>query len=153
MKFRDNILKLTNKSLKENPSLFLIDLVISVNNVIKIYIDGDSGVKLNDCIKISRYLEKNLDREENDFSLEVSSVGVDRPLTIARQFKKNKGRVLEVINLKGDLMKGELTFSNKEKIGLRWKVRQPKPIGKGKITVEKSTEIEYKNIVEAKVVI
>ena len=93
MKFRDKILKLTNKSLKENPSLFLIDLVISVNNVIKIYIDGDSGVKLNDCIKISRYLEKNLDREENDFSLEVSSVGVDRPLTIARQFKKIKEEV------------------------------------------------------------
>ena len=153
MKFRDKILKLTNKSLKENPSLFLIDLVISGNNVIKIYIDGDSGVKLNDCIQISRFLEKNLDREENDFSLEVSSVGVDRPLTIARQFKKNKGRVLEVINFKGDLIKGELAFSNEEKIGLRWKVRQPKTIGKGKITVEKSTEIEYKNIVEAKVVI
>jgi ribosome maturation factor RimP len=50
-------------------------------------------------------------------------------------------------------MKGELIFSNEEKIGLRWKVRQPKPIGKGKITVEKSTEIEYKNIVEAKVII
>ncbi len=153
MKFKDKILKLTNESLKENTSLFLIDLLISQNNVIKIYIDGDNGVKLNDCIQISRFLEKNLNREEDDFSLEVSSVGLDKPLVIARQFKKNKGRVLEIENLEGDLMKGELTFSNDEKIGLSWKVREPKPIGKGKITVEKFIEIEYKNIVKAKVVI
>ena len=98
-------------------------------------------------------MEKNLNREEDDFSLEVSSVGLDKPLVIARQFKKNKGRVLEIENLEGDLMKGELTFSNDEKIGLSWKVREPKPIGKGKITVEKFIEIEYKNIVKAKVVI
>jgi ribosome maturation factor RimP len=90
MKFRDKILKLTNESLKENPSLFLIDLAISGNNVIKIHIDGDSGVKLNDCILISRFLEKNLDREENDFSLEVSSVGVERPLTLLGNLKKIK---------------------------------------------------------------
>lgn len=153
MKFKDKILKLTNESLKENTSLFLIDLLISQSNVIKIYIDGDNGVKLNDCIQISRFLEKNLNREEDDFSLEVSSVGLDKPLVIARQFKKNKGRVLEIENLEGDLMKGELTFSNDEKIGLSWKVREPKPIGKGKITVEKFIEIEYKNIVKAKVVI
>ena len=153
MKFKDKILKLTNESLKENTSLFLIDLLISQNNVIKIYIDGDKGVKLNDCIQISRFLEKNLNRDEDDFSLEVSSVGLDKPLVIARQFKKNKGRVLEIENLEGDLMKGELTFSNDEKIGLSWKVREPKPIGRGKITVEKFIEIEYKNIVKAKVVI
>ncbi len=82
MKFKDKILKLTNESLKENTSLFLIDLLISQNNVIKIYIDGDKGVKLNDCIQISRFLEKNLNRDEDDFSLEVSSHSTQKLIII-----------------------------------------------------------------------
>ena len=150
MKFRDKILKLTNKSLKENPSLFLIDLVISGNNVIKIYIDGDSGVKLNDCIQISRFLEKNLDREENDFSLEVSSAGASTALTISRQFVKNIGRVLQV-KTNDNHYEAKLVEATSDEIKLKWKQREPKKIGKGKVTVEKEINLLYKDINEAKV--
>tara|TARA_B110000263_G_C15289660_1_gene502597 strand:+ start:1642 stop:2103 length:462 start_codon:yes stop_codon:yes gene_type:complete len=153
MKFKDKVSDLLSNALKGDPRLFLIELRINSDNSIKIDLDGDKGVALSDCIMISREIEHNLDREEHDFSLEVGSVGVDTPLVMARQYKKNNGKILEVKNLEGDLIKGELTFSDDKKINLKWKVREPKPIGKGKITVVKTKEIEYKDIVQARVII
>ncbi|OYX28468.1 MAG: ribosome assembly cofactor RimP, partial [Flavobacteriales bacterium 32-35-8] len=76
----------------KKPSIFLIDLTITDSFKIIIGIDGDNGVVLQDCIDVSRAVEGNLDREEQDFSLEVASVGVGSPLKMIRQYKKNIGR-------------------------------------------------------------
>ena len=69
MTFKDKILALLNEALEEKPSVFLIDLLISDANKITITLDGDSGVVLQDCIDISKAIDANLDREEQDFSL------------------------------------------------------------------------------------
>jgi len=144
---------LLERALEKNKSLFLIDFSISENNQIRIIIDGDNGVTVKDCINISREIEHNLDRDVHDFSLEVSSAGVSEPLINIRQYYKNLGRKLKIKTLEGQILEGELTNVYDKEIKLKWKVREPKLIGKGKITVQKETVLYYKDIVEAKVMI
>jgi len=144
---------LLERALEKNKSLFLIDFSISENNQIRIIIDGDNGVTVKDCISISREIAHNLDRDVHDFSLEVSSAGVSEPLINIRQYYKNLGRKLKIKTLEGQILEGELTNVDDKEIKLKWKTREPKPIGKGKITVQKETVLYYKDIVEAKVMI
>ncbi len=149
---QEKVTQLLEKALKENPSLFLIDMEIRPGNQIRVTIDGDQGVKVEDCIAISRAIEHNLDREEEDFSLEVLSAGVSEPLSMVRQYKKNLGRKLKV-KTSDETLEGELVNVSDEDITLHWKSREPKPVGKGKVTVQKEAVVPYKNIVEAKVMI
>ncbi|MEP2937445.1 MAG: ribosome assembly cofactor RimP [Gilvibacter sp.] len=151
--FKQKVTQLVTEALAQEPSLFLIDLSIGENNHIKVVLDGDNGVSVKDCIAVSRGVEHNLDREEHDFSLEVTSAGVSEPLTIPRQFVKNTGRKLKVKTKDGQTIEGELTSSNDTSCTLQWKTREPKPIGKGKVTVQKEATLDYSNIVEAKVMI
>lgn len=138
------------EALSNDPSLFLIDLEILQDNKIAIVIDGDNGVPLNECIRVSRAVEGNLDREEEDFSLEVSSPDITKPLKVKRQYAKNKGRTLKV-KTEEEIFEGKLEEVSDDGILLTWKTREPKPVGKGKVTVEKKENIAYNNIVEAKV--
>ena len=82
MAFRDKILELLEEGLKEKPSLFLVDLTITETFKVIVTLDGDNGVNLQDCIDISRAIDNNLDREEQDYALEVASAGVSTPLKI-----------------------------------------------------------------------
>lgn len=151
--FKQKVTDLLQEVLEEESSLFLISKEIKQGNKIVIVIDGDNGVTLSDCMKVSRHIEHNLDREEEDFSLEVYSAGVSEGITHIRQYKKNVGRKLEVITDEQKEVIGTLMSVDDEKIKLQWKAREPKPIGKGKITVQKEQEIPYKNIVKAKVMV
>jgi len=146
-------MQLLNDGLEKNESLFLIDFSISEDNKIRVILDGDNGVTVEDCIAISREIEHNIDREEYDFALEVMSAGVSEPLSIPRQYKKNIGRNLKVKTNAGETIEGKLESANEESINLKWSAREPKPVGKGKVTVQKEAELPYKNIVEAKVMI
>jgi ribosome maturation factor RimP len=148
MTFRDKVLELLNDGLSEKPELFLIDFSISESQKILITIDGDHGVSLQDCIDISRAIENNLDREENDYSLEVASSGLSTPLSMVRQYKKNIGRVLK-LKTAAENLEAKLDAVNDEFITLSWTAREPKKIGKGKETVEKRIELPYTEIKEA----
>ena len=141
---------LVDEALALNDSLYLIDLKISVNNKIQVIVDGDNGVPLSECIRISRNVEHNLDREEEDFSLEVSTPDISHPLKLKRQYIKNINRIFKVKTADEDY-EGKLVEVNDKDIVLYWKAREPKPIGKGKVTVEKTATILYKDIKEAKV--
>ena len=148
---RNIIEKELENCLKTREDLFLIDLDISPDNSIKILIDGDNGVTLEDCIYVSRSIEHNLDRDEYDFSIEVSSSGAFTPLSSIRQYIKNIGRTLLVKTRSDENYEAKLVEANSDQISLFWKQRENKPVGKGKITVEKKINLLYKDIVEAKV--
>ena len=150
---QDKVEKLLDEALEERPSLFLFYLKISTANQITIIIDGDEGVSLQDCVDVSRAIEHNIDREEYDFSIEVASAGATEPITNPRQYLKNIGRKLKVKTVEGDKIEGRLEAVSDDGITLTWKAREPKPVGKGKHTVEKETVLEYNNIKEAKAVI
>jgi ribosome maturation factor RimP len=148
MTFKDKVNGLIVGALEAKPSVFLIDLVITDSFKIIINLDSDHGVALQDCIEISRTIESNLDREEQDFSLEVASVGVGSPLKITRQYKKNIGRTL-IVKLATETIEAELVDANDNFIILSWQAREPKKQGKGKETVRKTQEIPYSDIKEA----
>jgi ribosome maturation factor RimP len=153
MTFKNKVQELLDVALLERPELFLVDLSINDANKISINLDGDQGVNLQDCIDISRSVENNLDREEQDFSLEVASAGVSSPLKFVRQYKKNIGRTLNVKTNSSDDLEAKLVAADEEKISLEWQAREPKKIGKGKETVQKKVDILYENIKEAIVIV
>ncbi|WP_027125668.1 ribosome assembly cofactor RimP [Gelidibacter mesophilus] len=144
---------LIENGLEERLDLFLIDLKLQADNKISVIIDGDNGVTVEDCIFMSRAIENNLDREENDFSLDVASAGATSPLVNKRQYKKNIGRTLEIKAKPNSKIEGVLTEVNADNVVLEWKAKEPKPVGKGKVTVEKQAKIMYEDILEAKVII
>lgn len=148
---KERVTQLVDEALEENNELFLIDLSFLEGNKIHVIVDGDSGVPLKECIRISRHVEHNLDREDEDFALEVTSVDITKALTHQRQYKKNIGRTLKVKTIENEKFEGVLTEANDLGIILEWKAREPKPVGKGKVTVVKKAELIYKDIQEAKV--
>lgn len=150
--FNTTVKNLLNEALEERSDLFLIDFTISNYQSINIIIDGDNGVRVEDCMFISRAIEHNIDREEHDFSLEVASNGATAPLVLPRQFVKNIGRTLDV-RTKTESIEAALINASNEGIELSWKAREQKPVGKGKVTVQKNAKIAYNDIVEAKVMI
>jgi ribosome maturation factor RimP len=150
--FKDTVKELLENALSERTDLFLIGMTISDDNRINIVIDGDHGVSVEDCMFVSRAIEHNLDREEVDFALEVASAGATSPIVNQRQYNKNIGRELEVKTTLGKL-EAILKGISEEGILLEWKAREPKPQGKGKVTVVKQANLAYSDIVEAKVMI
>lgn len=148
MTFKEKVNGLITEALLDKPSIFLIDLAISDSFKISVGLDGDNGVALQDCIDVSRAVENNLDREEQDFSLEVASVGVGSPLKMTRQYIKNIGRTL-IVTTNTEKIEAELVEANDVFIILSWKAREPKKVGKGKETVQKEQQIPYIEIKEA----
>jgi ribosome maturation factor RimP len=146
----EKVKKLLEEALAENEALFLISLTFLPGNKIQVVVDGDAGVSLNECIRISRKIEHNLDREEEDFALEVTSPDIAEPLKVKRQYLKNLNRTLKV-KTQEENFEGTLSEVKENNIVLNWKAREPKPIGKGKVTVEKVAEIAFDDIIEAKV--
>jgi ribosome maturation factor RimP len=144
MEFRAQIEQLLNDFLAERDDLFLIDIKFSVTDHIRVILDGDNGVTLQDCLDASRAIEFNMDRDEHDFSMEVMSAGLSEPLNSPRQYRKNLGRSLELVMNDSSEIEGELIKVEEESITLVLKYRKPKDIGKGKMDVVEEREIKFK---------
>lgn len=153
MELKTRVEELLQAFLQTRPDLFLVDLKVSVASDITIILDGDQGVSIQDCLDVSRAIEFNIDREEQDFSLQVMSAGLSEPLTLPRQFQKNVGRDLEILLEDTTKIQGELASVDDEKVTLILRYRKPKDIGKGKVDVEEEREIPYSEIKKALVVI
>ena len=152
MTFKDKVLQVVADSLSQKTNVFLIDISISDSNKITVLIDADAGVVLQDCIDLSRTIENNLDREEQDFSLEVASIGIGSPLKLLRQYQNNIGRTLIVKTLTENI-EAELVQVDENFIILSWQAREPKKIGKGKETVQKTQQILFSEIKQAVVTV
>ena len=148
MTFKEKVNTVLAEALLEKPSVFLIHLIITDAFKVIITLDGDNGVVLQDCIDVSRAIDNNIDREEQDFSLEVASVGVGSPLKFVRQYKKNIGRTL-IVKTGSEIIEAELVDANDDFVILSWKAREPKKLGKGKETVQKELKLPYADIKEA----
>ncbi|MDI9341726.1 MAG: ribosome assembly cofactor RimP [Sediminibacterium sp.] len=130
---------------------FVTKITVSPNNRIEVLVDGDNGIGIQDCVDLSRHIEKNLDREKEDFSLEVSSPGATAPLVLPRQYKKHLGRTFEVKLNDGSKAEGELIRINDTGFTLEYSARENKPLGKGKVTVTRQHEIAFNQITESKI--
>ncbi|MEE3034439.1 MAG: ribosome assembly cofactor RimP [Bacteroidota bacterium] len=112
------------KVLEEKPDLFLIKIDVRGNNSVKIIVDGDNGIKVKDCVEISKRIKNQINNEYEDFSIEVSSPGVGEDLKISRQYINNVGRDLEIRLEDGTFLDGKLKNVNKESIELEMLVNK-----------------------------
>ena len=148
---KEKVQQLLEDAFDQQTHLYLVALDIDESNNIKITIDGDQGVSVQDCVNISRAVEHNIDREAIDFSLEVGSAGATSPLVLPRQYKKNIGRTLQVKTTDNSKLEGVLDQVLDNAITISWSSREPKEVGKGKVTVQKTQEILFQDIKESKV--
>lgn len=95
---------------------FLVDVDVSSVNIIDVFVDGDQGISIGECVRISRFIESNFDREAEDFELRVSSPGLDKPFKMLRQYKKYINRDIKVELADGEKFKGKLLAVNDTEI-------------------------------------
>jgi ribosome maturation factor RimP len=103
---RNLIIQLTEEKLKEDQ--FIVEVTVGQANQISVLLDSDAGITIDDCIKVSRHIEGTLDRETEDFELQVSSAGLGQPYKVHRQYLKNLGKEVEVVLTNGQKQTGVL---------------------------------------------
>lgn len=132
---------------------YLVDVVIKPGNLIVVEIDNDEGVNIDDCAELSRYIEAHLDREEEDFELEVGSAGITSPFKVLRQYIKNIGKEVEVQLKNGTKWKGLLKSADEHGIVLTVE-KQVKPEGKKrKVTIQEDLSYTFDEIKYTKYII
>lgn len=92
----------------EGKDYFLTDLTVSSDDRIVVEIDHEEGVWIEDCVELSRFIESHLNREEEDFELEVGSAGIGQPFKVLRQYEIHSGEKVEVLSCDGRKLKGVL---------------------------------------------
>lgn len=97
------------KDVLEGSDKYLVNMKITPDNRIFVDLDGDNGINIDDCIEVSRAIENSLNRDEEDFELNVSSAGADSPLKMPRQYRRHVGRDLSVEPFEGPRVEGRLT--------------------------------------------
>ena len=139
-----HIEELADGILQDDPALFRVQVKIKPINNIKLYVDGDNGITIEKCVKINRQLYKKIEEAhmfpEGDFSLELSSPGVDEPLKMHRQYHKNIGRFVEVIFPDGTKQEGKLLQVAEADIIIE------QVTGKGKKAITQQLVIPFNNI-------
>lgn len=100
----------------EGTNIFLTRLDIDNSGKINIYLDSETNVTIDDCVKVSRYIEKNLSLVTEDYQIDVSSHGIGNPLTDARQYNKHIGHLLQIKTIENQTIKGKLINFEKEKL-------------------------------------
>ena len=130
---------------------FLVSVRIKPTNNIKVFLDADKGLSIDKCVKINRALYRTMEEKgwypEGNFSLEVSSPGIDEPLILLRQYKKNIGRNVSVILSDDTLQEGKLVEANEQFIQLEYTE------GKNKKAVIVVKEIPFDQVKETTVLI
>lgn len=140
----DKVKAIIDPLLAEDQSYFCVQIKVKPTNNIKIFLDGDNGLPIERCTYFNRKLYKAIEEEawfpEGDFSLEVSSPGVDEPLLLKRQYQKNKGRKVIVTTQDGNEMDGVLLEVDEQGILLE------RTEGKGKKALLQQIQIAFENI-------
>ena len=148
----DSVKGYIEEELRRN-DLFLIDLTVGSANRIRVVVDSLEGITVDECARLSRIIENKLDRNEEDFDLEVSSPGLNKPLVMPFQYLKNIGRQIEVLTLSDQKIKGTLIYADEKKIEMETETRMKIKGKKKKETIVKRFPVNLNEIRSAKVVI
>ena len=118
---KKEIIRLAQERINElDNGNYLVDVNISSKNAIKVKMDNlHGGVSVKDCVSVSRNIEHNLDRDQEDFELQVSSPGLDQPFMVMQQYLKNIGKQVSVTTQTNEILTGELVEATKKEIYIR----------------------------------
>lgn len=151
MNIEQRVIDLVEEKIADRPELFLVNVKMHPNGKLIILVDGDNGIAVGDCAAISRHVGYHLEEEnviEEAYNLEVSSPGLDTPLTLVRQYQKNIGRNVGVKLLDSKMREGKLVSFNDEGITIEEKIKE-----KGKKAELRESFIPFNEITETKVLI
>lgn len=136
---KEKIENLVNNHL-EGSERFLVDIEVSSTNVVDVFVDGDNGISIGECVEISRLIESEFDREVEDYELRVSSPGLDKPFKLLRQYKKYVNRQIRIVLNDGDKIKTKLLAVNDDNIEIEYKAdKKSKTLSKQQLSF---TEIQ-----------
>lgn len=149
---KGRIQQLVDDFLAKENGFFLVSLKVGGGNQIEVRIDSFEGIKMGDCVRLSRHIEGSLNREEEDFSLQIASAGLGEPFKVFQQYEKNIGRKVDVKLKGGEKILGKmLSVIVDEGIVLETKNREK--IGKKKQVVVKEHKLAFEQIEQTKIVI
>lgn len=151
MNIEKRVRELVEEKIADKPNLFLVDVKMHSNGKLIVLLDGDDGVGIGDCVAVSRHVGFHLEEEnviETAYNLEVSSPGIDFPLSSPRQYAKNVGRTLGIKMADGVKREGVLSALTEDAIVIEEKIKEK---GKKAETVE--SVIPLDKITETKVLI
>ena len=149
---KDLVTQLVTEELSSSDN-FLVDVSVTPDNSIVVEIDNDESVSIDDCISLSKYLEEHLDRNKEDFNLEVGSAGITSPFKTLRQYHKYIGKEVEMMLHKGPKMKGILKDADDSGISISVE-KKVKPEGaKKKISVTEDLHFTLDEIKYTKYII
>jgi ribosome maturation factor RimP len=133
------------KDVLEGSDKYLVNMKITPDNRIFVDLDGDNGINIDDCIEVSRAIENSLNRDEEDFELNVSSAGADSPLKMPRQYRRHVGRELSVEPFEGAKVEGILTEAGDTQFTIKTKGSKKEP--------SKELTFAYEDVKTARVLI
>ncbi len=149
---KNKIQKVAESTLLEK-EFVVVEVEVKPVNKFTVYIESLEGITIGDCVKVSRHIEQHFNRDEENYELNVSSAGIDRPLKVPIQFIKNMGRVAEVKLLDGNMLKGILKAGNENSITLHCVVKEKDEKTRKTKTLEKEFEIELNKIKTVTIVV
>ena len=129
-----------------NSDYYLVDTIISADNRIMIEIDAFDGVEIDFCAELSRYVESTLDREVEDFELQVGSAGLTEPFKVLKQYEKNLGNEVEVLTKAGKKLSGILTKANEDNFVIQIEKTEKPEGSKRKVTIQEDITFNYSDI-------
>jgi len=103
----------------EGTDRFIVSISVKPDNRIRIFIDSDTGVLIEHCIELSKFIESKLNREIEDFELNVSSSGLDQPYRLSRQYIKNIGREVDVVLKDNTRISGTLIAADEQSFSIK----------------------------------
>ena len=152
---KKEIIRLAQERINElDNGNYLVDVNISSKNAINVRMDNlQGGVSVKDCVSVSRNIEHNLDREQEDFELQVSSPGIDQPFMVHQQYIKNVGRKVTVTTNSEEVITGELIKANNEEISIKEIKTEKNKVTNKKQQVETIHQLLMSNVRETKLII
>jgi ribosome maturation factor RimP len=141
-----NIVKQIVEEWLQDKDYFLVDLSVSNDNRIVVEIDHAEGVWIEDCVELSRFIESKLDREKEDFELEVGSAGIGQPFKVHQQYVNHLGKDVEVLTLDGVKYQGELHEVNDDTFSILRTVKKKEEGAKRPRMVEELVTFRYDEI-------
>jgi ribosome maturation factor RimP len=148
----DKIKKLAETKIAEGTN-FIVDISVKPGNKITVLLDNDNGVSISDCVDMSRHIEFSLDRESEDFELNVMSPGLTEPFKIVRQYLKYINKHIDVVTKENKKLSGKLLSVDDEGIVLETKTKEKTEAKKSKQLLINNINLTFNQIKETKVVI
>ena len=148
---KSQIVNLVEEAIQDTDQ-FIVDVIVTPDNTILVFLDADTAVTISDCVKVSRHIEGNLDREIEDYELRVSSAGLDHPIHLPRQFQKNTGKTIDILLENGEKQRGKLLSFDENNITIE-EIIVKKRNKLQKETVGQAVTIPFTTIKEIKLVI